>query len=112
MSEQRFDISELEEGQGLRLSLQQGDSDVAAFAVRFDGKVQVYENRCPHLGVELDWAPGEFIDDELQKIICSTHGALFEPSSGFCVAGPCAGQVLNAIEFVVQDTTLIIKSDD
>jgi hypothetical protein len=37
---------------------------------------------------ELDWQPGEFLDAEREFIICSIHGAAYEPRSGHCVAGP------------------------
>jgi len=40
---------------------------------------------------ELDWQPGEFFDIAGVYLVCSTHGAIFEPNSGLCVAGPCRG---------------------
>jgi nitrite reductase/ring-hydroxylating ferredoxin subunit len=60
-----------------------------AFALRFDGKVMAYLNRCVHVPSELDWQPGEFLDAERELIICSPHGALYEPMSGRCAGGPC-----------------------
>ena len=32
------------------------------FAMRFDGKVVAYLNRCVHVPTEMDWQPGEFLD--------------------------------------------------
>ena len=60
-----------------------------AFALRFDGQVVAYLNRCLHVPTELDWQPGEFLDDERRWIICSIHGATYEPANGRCVGGPC-----------------------
>ena len=68
-----------------------------AFAVRHCGAVRAYVNRCPHAGSELDWNPGEFFDESGLYLICSTHGALFEPGSGLCVAGPCRGAGLEPL---------------
>ena len=60
-----------------------------AFALRFDGKVVAYVNRCAHVPTELDWQPGEFLDDGKRWIICSIHGAVYDPADGRCAGGPC-----------------------
>jgi nitrite reductase/ring-hydroxylating ferredoxin subunit len=61
-----------------------------AFALRFDGTVRAYLNRCVHVPTELDWQPGEFLDLDKRWILCSIHGASYEPADGRCVGGPCA----------------------
>jgi nitrite reductase/ring-hydroxylating ferredoxin subunit len=60
-----------------------------AFALRFDGRVVAYLNRCAHVPTELDWLPGEFLDAEHELIICSIHGATYDPRNGRCAGGPC-----------------------
>ena len=60
-----------------------------AFALRFDGRVVAYVNRCVHVPTELDWQPGEFLDADRRWILCSIHGAAYEPADGRCVGGPC-----------------------
>lgn len=65
-----------------------------AFALRFDGRVVAYVNRCAHVPAEMDWQPGEFLDDTRRWILCSIHGAAYEPSNGVCIAGPCRGKRL------------------
>ncbi|SEM91868.1 Ferredoxin subunit of nitrite reductase or a ring-hydroxylating dioxygenase [Pseudomonas sp. ok272] len=67
------------------------------FAVRREGRVYLYENRCPHRGVSLEWQPDQFLDPSASLIQCATHGALFLIENGECVAGPCEGQSLNAL---------------
>ena len=47
-----------------------------AFALRFDGRVVAYLNRCAHVPVEMDWQPGEFLDHDRRWIVCSIHGAI------------------------------------
>lgn len=59
------------------------------FALRFDGQVVAYVNRCAHVPTEMDWQPGQFLDADKRHIICSIHGALYEPLTGRCVGGPC-----------------------
>ncbi|HDZ55763.1 MAG TPA: Rieske (2Fe-2S) protein [Pseudomonas xinjiangensis] len=63
-------------------------------AVRQGHRVFVYENRCPHRGIPLEWVPDQFLDSSNRLIQCATHGALFLPETGECVAGPCAGAYL------------------
>ena len=65
-----------------------------AFAMRFDGRVVAYMNRCAHVPTEMDWQPGEFLDMDKRWIICSIHGATYEPANGRCVGGPCRGERL------------------
>jgi len=71
---------------------------VRAFVLRFGGRVVGYLNRCAHVPAEMDWQPGKFLDDSGRWILCSIHGAAYEPSSGYCVAGPCAGRSLKALK--------------
>lgn len=66
-------------------------------AVRRDGIVYFYLNRCPHRGIPLEWQPDSFLDTSASLIQCATHGALFLIESGECIAGPCAGQSLTAL---------------
>jgi nitrite reductase/ring-hydroxylating ferredoxin subunit len=68
------------------------------FALRHDGHVVAYVNRCAHVPAEMDWLPGEFLDSEGRYILCSIHGAAYEPGSGRCVGGPCGRGSLIGIE--------------
>ncbi len=69
-----------------------------AFAMRFDGRVVAYLNRCVHVPTELDWQPGEFLDASRSFIICSIHGATYEPRDGRCSGGPCGQGRLKALD--------------
>ena len=62
---------------------------VRAFALRFEGSVRAYLNRCAHVPTEMDWQPGQFLDSDKRYILCSIHGAAYEPAGGRCVGGPC-----------------------
>lgn len=70
---------------------------VRAFALRFDGQVVAYLNRCVHVPTEMDWQEGQFLDLDRRWIVCSIHGATYEPQDGRCVAGPCGRGRLTAI---------------
>ena len=73
-------------------------NDMRLLAVRREGQVYVYKNRCPHRGIPLEWQPDQFLDPSASLIQCATHAALFLIESGECVAGPCAGQSLTALQ--------------
>ncbi|XLX39534.1 Rieske (2Fe-2S) protein [Ectopseudomonas mendocina] len=86
--------NELTEGQSRGFLIDQ----MSLFAVRRGGQVYAYLNRCPHRGIALEWQKDRFLDDSGSLIRCSTHGALFLIESGECVAGPCEGLALQALE--------------
>jgi nitrite reductase/ring-hydroxylating ferredoxin subunit len=75
----------------------------SAFALRFEGRVVAYLNRCLHVPMEMDWRPGEFLDSDKRFILCATHGAAYEPGNGRCVGGPCGRGRLSAIDVVERD---------
>lgn len=71
---------------------------ITLLAVRKDGHVYAYVNRCPHKGVPLEWQADEFLDSSRSLIQCARHGALFLIDSGECVTGPCEGESLSALD--------------
>ncbi|MFT4171955.1 MAG: Rieske 2Fe-2S domain-containing protein [Rhodocyclaceae bacterium] len=85
-------------GPGQRFEIEWEGAKASAFAIRDDGRVFAYLNRCAHIPVELDWMPGQFFDAEGLYLVCATHGAAYEPRSGHCVGGPCRGASLIKIE--------------
>jgi nitrite reductase/ring-hydroxylating ferredoxin subunit len=100
-----------EGGKGIRFKLHPADEEAKGFAIRYDGQVRAFVNRCPHLGTELDWQPGEFFEEAGLYLVCSTHGALFEPASGRCIAGPCQGDTLDSIPVQEKDGQVFIPQD-
>jgi nitrite reductase/ring-hydroxylating ferredoxin subunit len=80
----------IEKGKALVFDVLLWGQAARAFALRFDGQVVAYINRCAHVPVEMDWQPGEFLDADKQWILCSIHGAAYDPATGRCVYGPCA----------------------
>ena len=82
----------LERGDGLRFDVLVDRETVSAFAVRYRGQVVAYLNRCAHVAMELDWVAGRFFDSDGETLLCSTHGAAYDPGDGSCIGGPCAGR--------------------
>ena len=67
------------------------NENARAFAIRFEGRVHAYLNRCTHVAMEMDYQPNRFFDDTGQWLLCATHGAAYQPDTGACGGGPCRG---------------------
>jgi len=93
----------LEKGEAIVFDVLNRREAARAFALRFDGRVVAYLNRCVHVQAEMDWQPGHFLDSGREFILCSLHGAVYEPSSGRCAGGPCGGGRLTPIEVEERD---------
>lgn len=107
------DASALEEsGRGLRFEVCEFGRTVPAFALRFEGQAVAYLNRCAHVATEMDWQPGEFLDDQKQWILCSVHGAVYDPRDGVCVAGPCVRARLRALKVDERDGVVYWYPDE
>jgi nitrite reductase/ring-hydroxylating ferredoxin subunit len=96
-------------GDGVRFEVRRGDGPHTAFAIRYEGRVHAYLNRCAHLGVELDWQPGRFFDADGMVLICSTHGALYDPETGACLGGPCRGAGLVPVAVDEVDGEVVLR---
>ena len=91
--------SELEErGRAFVFDVMHFRQPARAFVLRFDGRVVAYLNRCAHVPTEMDWQPGEFLDMDKAWILCSIHGAAYDPLNGRCIAGPCGRGHLTVLE--------------
>ncbi len=81
------------------------------FAVKKDGRIRVYVNSCPHIGLPLEMMPNRFLDSKKQTIICSAHGARFRIEDGLCITGPCMGEALEAVPMRIVDGQVVVPAD-
>ncbi|MGV8940414.1 MAG: Rieske (2Fe-2S) protein [Lysobacter sp.] len=88
------------------------DGDIEPLVLYRDGdQVRAWINVCPHAGRQLDWAPGQFLKSKDGLLVCAAHGASFELQGGECVAGPCRGESLRAVEVEVRDGAVWLKGN-
>lgn len=80
-----------EGGQAVAFDVVYAGQACRAFAVRWEGAVHAYLNRCTHVPMEMDYQEGRFFDDSGRWLLCATHGAAYAPDTGACVGGPCRG---------------------
>lgn len=90
-------------------TLGEGDWPLRGFVVRYRGEVRAYLNSCPHAGHPLNWKPNSFFAPNAESLICASHGALFEALTGECVAGPCLGQSLRALDIEIANGQVLLK---
>jgi nitrite reductase/ring-hydroxylating ferredoxin subunit len=107
--EWRCAVDELAPGHTAKFRLACEGRVVEGFAVNHEGRVHAYVNRCPHVGTPLDLWPNEFLAEDGRTIVCSTHGALFEPETGRCAAGPCAGDRLAPLPVRVEGRAVVVS---
>lgn len=93
----------VERGRAVLFDVRLWGAAARAFALRFDGRAVAYVNRCAHVPTEMDWQEGEFLDADRRWIVCSIHGAMYEPADGHCVGGPCVGARLLALTLAEVD---------
>lgn len=100
-------IDEIEEGSAKGFTL--GGKSI--FAIHKGEDYFVYQNKCPHLQIELEWMPDQFLDGDGALIHCATHGALFLIDTGLCISGPCLGEKLTVIKHIIENKMLMVAAD-
>ncbi len=95
---------------GVATRLPDGLRASSAFVGRVGGRVVAFANRCQHNPVPLDTADVVRLGSGVRAapmaedgvhLVCHSHGAIYRPSDGVCVLGPCFGQSLFPLE--IQD---------
>jgi nitrite reductase/ring-hydroxylating ferredoxin subunit len=87
----RYVVARAEEippGQSRKFMLPIGGADEECFVINFRGGFHAYVNRCRHIPIAMDWVDNHFFAEGGRYLMCQTHGALYEPASGECLAGP------------------------
>jgi nitrite reductase/ring-hydroxylating ferredoxin subunit len=88
-----------------------GQGPLQCFVVRTASGVHAYVNRCAHMALPLNLLPDRFLTHDGSMILCTAHGAIFEKSTGYCVAGPCAGRALEALPVEVVEGFVLLGAD-
>lgn len=82
------------------------------FVVKKDGKYYAYQNLCQHLPITLDLKDEQFFTHDKSHLQCHMHGATYEIDTGKCIAGPCVGAELIALESKTEGGYLVVKIPD
>lgn len=78
-----------------------------AILIRTADEITAWMNYCRHFThVRLDTGSGgELREDE---IVCTSHGAMFDATSGECTYGPCEGAVLESIAVRIEEDSVYL----
>ncbi len=94
------------------------DGDFKSFNYNYDGyayegvvinyrnNLYAYLNICPHAGIPLDTSQEGLFNADGSYLICRKHWALFEPTTGKCVSGPCP--IAPLLKFDIQEIEGVI----
>lgn len=84
--------------------------DPGVIIVRRGARIAAYRNDCPHAHLPLDLVPGRLMARDGHHLLCANHGALFEPETGLCVRGPCAGRRLARVGAEVREGAVVVRA--
>jgi nitrite reductase/ring-hydroxylating ferredoxin subunit len=88
-----------------------GEWPLHGFVVRVGAQALAYVNRCPHRAFPLNHLPDRFLSHDGTVLQCCFHGAMFEKSTGQCIAGPCVGRALTSVPVRIC-AGLVLLGDD
>ncbi len=104
-------LSDLEELGSRGFTIGTGDWPLRGFVVLAGEAVRGYVNCCPHARHPLNLLPNRFLTPDRSLIVCCSHGALFEKSTGCCVAGPCAGRSLRSVPLEIEAGFVMLAAE-
>jgi nitrite reductase/ring-hydroxylating ferredoxin subunit len=95
-------VGEVEPGQTKKFLLSVEGRETECFLVNYGGRYFAYVNRCAHVPMTMDWIDNQFLTEDGRYILCSTHGAAFEPDTGECIFGPPCGKFLPRVPLRIE----------
>jgi nitrite reductase/ring-hydroxylating ferredoxin subunit len=105
-------LEEISEPGAVEFKAGEDDWPFRCVVVRWQSQVYAYANSCAHLGHPLNLQPDQFFHADGALLICSSHGALFEPDTGLCVSGPCVGASLRSLPCRVENGDVVVTAPD
>ena len=90
-------------GQVVVVSVGAGVTRVRSVLVgRAGAAMRAYLNVCAHQAVPLDVGADSPMSQDGYHLLCHQHGAVYRPTDGYCVSGPCKGEKLVSVAIDAQ----------
>jgi nitrite reductase/ring-hydroxylating ferredoxin subunit len=102
-------VGELAHGASKKFKIRRGEFNIEALLVNYQGNFFAYLNRCPHVGISMDWVDNQFFTVDRRYLMCANHGAVFEPPTGECVWGPCVGAALQKLALEIEGEKIFAR---
>jgi nitrite reductase/ring-hydroxylating ferredoxin subunit len=103
------EVNELTPGMTKKFTLSNGKYSVEGILLNYQGALYAYVNRCPHIGISLDWVDNQFFTLDGRYLMCANHGATFEPATGECIWGPCVGASLQSVPLEIEAEKIFVQ---
>ena len=94
------------DGTSKKFKLRCRGESIEAFVFAHEGEVFAYTNQCRHIPLPMDWIDGQFFSVDGKYLVCANHGALYEPTTGECIWGPCVGAWLKKVPLEIAAGTV------
>jgi nitrite reductase/ring-hydroxylating ferredoxin subunit len=104
-------LSDIDDPGARGFTLGAGGWPLRGFVVRVREQVRGYLNWCPHVGHPLNLRPHAFLTPDAALVLCSSHGALFDKLTGYCIAGPCIGKSLRPVPLQIESGLVMLAED-
>ena len=102
-------VGELAPGMSKKFTLGNGKHTIEGMLLNYQGSLYAYLNRCPHIGISLDWVDNQFFILDGRYLMCANHGATFEPATGECIWGPCVGASLQSVPLEMEGEKIFVQ---
>jgi nitrite reductase/ring-hydroxylating ferredoxin subunit len=99
-------VGEIAPGRTKKFLLDCAAGEIEGFVLNFAGEHHAWVNRCRHVPMSLDWVENQFFTADGDYVQCATHGGLYRPETGECIAGPPCGKSLHRIPLRIDGDTI------
>ena len=99
-------VGEIAPGRTKKFLLDCAAGELEGFVLNVAGEHHAWVNRCRHVPMSLDWVENQFFTADGDYIQCATHGGLYRPGTGECIAGPPCGKSLHRIPLRIDGDTI------
>ena len=87
-------LEDIPDNKALSFKISLKNFDPGIIIVRRGNNAHAFVNNCPHANLPLDLIEGKVLARDGYNLLCANHAALFNPETGICLSGPCAGKKL------------------
>ena len=101
-------IKAMAHGEARTFAFPRNGREAQGFLIRYGDGYYAYLNQCRHWPVPLDLGDADFFYPQADRIVCKTHGAVYQADTGLCEYGPCAGAVLDVFLVSVQGDQALV----
>jgi len=106
-------LTEIPDGTARGFVIEDGsERGLDLFVFRNGERAIAWRNECPHQGTPLETFPDRFLTRDGRAYLCTTHGAQFRLTDGYCFKGPCEGKKLRALRLHRDGEELLVELAD